>query len=109
MKLKQLPLIVCSSIIFVVELIFYNKKINQAYKDVQSRGQDAYKEVTKSFIRWSAALSFCTTRKMRLSKTIQSSMDFTISHMQIIKPTKIHRNDPCPCGSGKKKKQCCNK
>ncbi|GJM60663.1 SEC-C metal-binding domain-containing protein [Persicobacter diffluens] len=22
---------------------------------------------------------------------------------------KVHRNDPCPCGSGKKYKQCCGK
>jgi len=27
----------------------------------------------------------------------------------IIKPKKIGRNDPCPCGSGKKYKQCCGK
>lgn len=25
----------------------------------------------------------------------------------VIKPTKIGRNDPCPCGSGKKYKKCC--
>lgn len=27
----------------------------------------------------------------------------------IIKPKKIGRNDPCPCGSGKKYKQCCGR
>ena len=27
----------------------------------------------------------------------------------IIKPKKIGRNDPCPCGSGKKYKNCCGK
>jgi preprotein translocase subunit SecA len=25
------------------------------------------------------------------------------------KSTKVGRNDPCPCGSGKKYKQCCGK
>ena len=25
----------------------------------------------------------------------------------IVKPPKIGRNDPCPCGSGKKYKKCC--
>jgi uncharacterized protein YecA (UPF0149 family) len=24
-------------------------------------------------------------------------------------PTKVGRNDPCPCGSGKKVKKCCGK
>ena len=27
----------------------------------------------------------------------------------IIKPKKIGRNDPCPCGSGRKYKQCCGR
>ena len=25
----------------------------------------------------------------------------------VVKPKKIGRNDPCPCGSGKKYKKCC--
>ncbi len=25
----------------------------------------------------------------------------------IVKPPKVGRNDPCPCGSGKKYKKCC--
>lgn len=28
---------------------------------------------------------------------------------QVIKPKKIGRNEPCPCGSGKKYKKCCGK
>ena len=27
----------------------------------------------------------------------------------VIKPPKVGRNDPCPCGSGKKYKKCCGK
>ncbi|MFD3155457.1 SEC-C metal-binding domain-containing protein [Haloimpatiens sp. FM7330] len=27
----------------------------------------------------------------------------------IVKPVKVGRNDPCPCGSGKKYKKCCGK
>lgn len=27
----------------------------------------------------------------------------------VVKPPKIGRNDPCPCGSGKKYKQCCGR
>ena len=30
----------------------------------------------------------------------------TKSHT-VIKPPKVGRNDPCPCGSGKKYKKCC--
>ena len=27
----------------------------------------------------------------------------------VVKPPKIGRNDPCPCGSGKKYKKCCGR
>ena len=29
------------------------------------------------------------------------------SSKTIVKPPKVGRNDPCPCGSGKKYKKCC--
>lgn len=29
------------------------------------------------------------------------------SSTTVVKPPKIGRNDPCPCGSGKKYKKCC--
>lgn len=31
------------------------------------------------------------------------------SSKTIVKPPKIGRNDPCPCGSGRKYKQCCGR
>lgn len=31
------------------------------------------------------------------------------SSKTVVKPPKIGRNDPCPCGSGRKYKQCCGK
>ncbi|MBE7023477.1 MAG: preprotein translocase subunit SecA [Ruminococcaceae bacterium] len=33
--------------------------------------------------------------------------DGTVEKKPLVKGTKIGRNDPCPCGSGKKYKQCC--
>ena len=32
-----------------------------------------------------------------------------IKQKPIVTENKIGRNDPCPCGSGKKYKKCCNK
>ena len=29
------------------------------------------------------------------------------SSKTVVKPPKVGRNDPCPCGSGKKYKKCC--
>ena len=33
--------------------------------------------------------------------------DQTVKKQPVVKKTKVGRNDPCPCGSGKKYKQCC--
>ncbi len=33
----------------------------------------------------------------------------TAKRQPLIKPDKIRRNDPCPCGSGRKYKQCCGR
>lgn len=33
----------------------------------------------------------------------------SISHMPVAGERKVGRNEPCPCGSGKKYKQCCGK
>lgn len=45
---------------------------------------------------------FTEDKQKELYKTQKSSKT-------IVKPAKIGRNDPCPCGSGRKYKQCCGK
>lgn len=45
---------------------------------------------------------FTADKQKELYKTQKSSKT-------IVKPAKIGRNDPCPCGSGRKYKQCCGK
>jgi len=36
-----------------------------------------------------------------------SDLEKLLNPPQIVKSEKIGRNDPCPCGSGKKYKKCC--
>ena len=50
--------------------------------------------------QWDALLT--PERRKELYKEQRSSTT-------VVKPPKIGRNDPCPCGSGKKYKQCCGK
>ena len=53
--------------------------------------------------------------KLRIASGAQAGKDATASVSQVAsKPkkedgTKVGRNDPCPCGSGKKYKKCCGK
>ena len=48
--------------------------------------------------QWDAI--FTEEKRKELYKTEKSSRT-------VVKPHKIGRNDPCPCGSGKKYKKCC--
>ena len=34
---------------------------------------------------------------------------YKAAHTTLVKEYKVGRNDPCPCGSGKKYKNCCEK
>ena len=48
-------------------------------------------------------------RKPQEKKLLTNDNDDTPIKKKPIKKQKIGRNDPCPCGSGKKYKQCCGK
>ena len=49
-------------------------------------------------------------RKEVVKKQITNESDgSTVKQPKRNKEKKIGRNDPCPCGSGKKYKQCCGK
>ncbi len=50
--------------------------------------------------QWDALLT--EERRKELYKAQKKSMT-------VVKGKKIGRNDPCPCGSGKKYKQCCGR
>ena len=48
-------------------------------------------------------------RKQVVKPTGTNRSDETAKVHTKVKKEKIGRNDPCPCGSGKKYKQCCGK
>ena len=48
-------------------------------------------------------------RKEVVKKQITNDNDNTTTKQPKVNKNKVGRNDPCPCGSGKKYKQCCGK
>ena len=49
-------------------------------------------------------------KREQVAKPIEPAGDGTMStNRTIVKKNKIGRNDPCPCGSGKKYKKCCGR
>jgi uncharacterized protein len=54
----------------------------------------------------------CALARERLPDAVQDVYDYFIDRRQKLEPVrrvtpKVGRNDPCPCGSGKKHKHCC--
>jgi len=47
-------------------------------------------------------------RREKVAKvTFEGGADNTVKRQPVFKKAKVGRNDPCPCGSGKKYKNCC--
>ena len=47
-------------------------------------------------------------KREQVAKPVETAGDGTLStNRTVIKKNKVGRNDPCPCGSGKKYKKCC--
>ena len=63
------------------------------------------KEVTLYLLK--SEIRHNTERKQVVKKVIANDGKDTVKTQA--KSTKVGRNDPCPCGSGKKYKQCCGK
>jgi len=67
----------------------------------------AIRESTLKFI-FHAKVS-APVERVQVAKPITPAGDKTIAPKQAKNNDKIGRNDPCPCGSGKKYKKCCGK
>ncbi len=52
---------------------------------------------------------FGAVKEMKEKATTNQEKGNSIKQQPIINPKKIGRNDPCPCGSGKKYKKCCGR
>ena len=46
-------------------------------------------------------------REKVVKETFEGGGDQTVKRKPVVKKAKVGRNDPCPCGSGKKYKNCC--
>ena len=79
----------------------------------QNEGFDMFNEMTKSIAEETVKFIYGVqnpdkVQRKRVAEPIVTNSD-TISKTIVNKEKKIGRNDPCPCGSGKKYKKCCGK
>ncbi len=79
------------------------------------RGADMFDELVGDIRENTARMILCLTKKAPNTQRVQIANPITESasgeiarkKITVVKSDKVGRNDPCPCGSGKKYKHCC--
>lgn len=80
--------------------------------EYQFEGYNMFEEMIASISRDTARtiLNVYPAQKIerkQVANPIHASSDGTVEKKPVRKTVKVGRNDPCPCGSGKKYKKCC--
>jgi len=92
----------------------------RAYKNVdpvqeyQIEGMNMFDEMIYSIKETTVKMMFRVraerkVERERVAQPTSTNMDDTVKKAPIRKDKKVGRNDPCPCGSGKKYKNCCGR
>ncbi len=79
------------------------------------RGADMFDELVADIRENTARMILCLTKKAPETQRVQianpimasASGEVAKKKITVVKSEKVGRNDPCPCGSGKKYKNCC--
>ena len=79
------------------------------------RGADMFDELVNDIRENTARMILCLTKKApdterkQIANPIMAAVSGEIAKkkLTVVKAEKVGRNDPCPCGSGKKYKNCC--
>ena len=81
-------------------------------KEYKKQGFDMFEGMIDDIKIDAARLIFIAQVNMKREKVAKesgTSGDGTVERRPVVKKNKVGRNDPCPCGSGKKYKHCCGK
>ena len=83
---------------------------NEGFDMFNAMTESICEETTKMMLTLQVKKKEDVERKQVAKVTGESSSDGTVSKTVVkTKSQKVGRNDPCPCGSGKKYKNCCGK
>lgn len=93
--------------------LFLNNCI-ELFQKLNDTENEEFKKAKDSIVDLEGVIGVCIARinlglkeaRMRVVKEMQKAADSQKKAAQA-KSTKVQRNEPCPCGSGKKYKKCC--
>lgn len=92
------------TIIVLMELIYQTRKNYYVFKGIKSVDPNVFFKKIKE-----GDISVLKQELNNYHSDIKKAMENYINKKPQNKEKKIGRNDPCPCGSGKKYKKCCGK
>ncbi len=95
----------------VLEIRRRQEEIDKARKEMEEKAAAAHKVILGNGEKQEKpnAVTLALKRE-QVAKPIEPAGDGTMStNRTVVKKNKIGRNDPCPCGSGKKYKKCCGR
>ncbi len=84
--------------------LFSNPKLAEAfYQEIAASSGQSYEEYVATML---GMFETAMSEYAHLGRGIQTILDEQ-AKQPVVNPPKTGRNDPCPCGSGKKYKKCC--
>ncbi len=84
--------------------LFSNHKLAEAfYQEIAATSSDSFEEYVDRML---GMFEIAMSEHAHLGRSIQTALDEQ-AKQPVVNPPKTGRNDPCPCGSGKKYKKCC--
>ena len=86
-----------------IEKLFQNDLMDEGMMDID----DFYTETASGSLENSLSALKCNMNKTVIADTVKSMSWWACFNEQPAISNKIGRNEPCPCGSGKKYKKCC--
>ena len=86
----------------------------QPIVEYQHEGYDMFEEMVHfiqedTLRRLYTAIISRPPERREVAKNIVTNVDTSVAKSPVKAAGKVGRNDPCPCGSGKKYKECCGK
>jgi len=95
----------------VLEIKRKQEEIERQRKEMEEKAAAAHQVILGSGEKQERPNAVTLSLKReQVAKPIEPTGDGTIStNRTVVKKNKVGRNDPCPCGSGKKYKKCCGR
>ncbi len=93
----------------VLEIQRRQAEIERRRKEMEEKAAAAHQVILGNNVEQPSAVTLSLKRE-QVAKPLDTAGDGTMStNRTVVKKKKVGRNDPCPCGSGKKYKKCCGR